>query len=91
MEARLEQLKEWWAIIAAAIAALFWISRLEWRGIKNEADIRKMQEQRKEDLRTAEKHRKDDLASSQRARDETNHMLDEIRADIKLLLQRGGA
>lgn len=85
----MENLKDWWAVIMAAIAALFWLSRLEWRGIKNEADIRQMQEQRKEDLKSAEKARKDDLASSQRARDETNHMLDEIRGDIKQLLQRG--
>ena len=84
----MEILKEWWGIIAAAIGALFWLSRLEWRGIKNEADIREMQRQRKEDLASAEKHRQNDLASSQRARDETNHMLDEIRGDIKQLLQR---
>lgn len=73
----MDVLREWWAIIAGAIAGLFWLSRLEWRGLQNEAEIKRLWSQRKEDL-----------AQAQQAREDTNKMLDEIRSDIKLLLQR---
>ena len=69
--------REWWAVIAGAVAGLFWLSRLEWRGLQNEAEIKRLWSQRKEDL-----------AQAQQAREDTNKMLDEIRSDIKLLLQR---
>ena len=70
-------LKEWWVVIVGAVAGLFWLSRLEWRGLQNEAEIKRLWSQRKEDL-----------AQAQQAREDTNKMLDEIRSDIKLLLQR---
>ena len=75
----MDVLREWWGLIMAGVAGLFWLSRLEWRGLQNEAEIKRMWSQRKEDL-----------ASAQRARDETNEMLAEIRTDIKQLLQQGG-
>jgi hypothetical protein len=74
----MDVLREWWGLVTAGIAGLFWLSRLEWRGLQNEAEIKRMWSQRKEDL-----------ASAQRARDETNEMLAEIRTDIKQLLQQG--
>jgi hypothetical protein len=74
----MDVLREWWGLVMAGIAGLFWLSRLEWRGLQNEAEIKRMWSQRKEDL-----------ASAQRARDETNEMLAEIRTDIKQLLQQG--
>ena len=84
----MEIIAEWWGLIGAAIAGLFWLSRLEWRSVKNEADILSMREQRKTDLENAQRARADDLASAQAARDETNKMLMEMRTDIKQLLQR---
>lgn len=71
--------REWWGVIAAGIAGLFWLSRLEWRGLQNEAEIKRLWAQRKEDLEAA-----------QVAREETNEMLKEIRGDIKELLKHRG-
>lgn len=70
-------LRDWWVVVAGGVAALLWLSRLEWRGLQNEAEIKRLWSQRKEDLQQA-----------QQAREDTNKMLDEIRSDIKLLLQR---
>jgi hypothetical protein len=71
-------LREWWGLVLGAVTGLFWLSRLEWRGLQNEAEIRRLWSQRREDL-----------ASAQRARDETNEILRELQRDIKQLLQRG--
>jgi hypothetical protein len=67
-----------WPVFVGFVAALFWLSRLEWRGLQNSAEIKRLWSQRKEDLESA-----------QRARDETNKILDEIRKDIKELLKKG--
>lgn len=71
-------LLDWWGVFLAGIGGLFWLSRLEWRGLQNEAEIKRLWTQRKEDLENAK-----------RARDETNKILDEIRKDIKELLKKG--
>lgn len=67
-----------WPVFVGFVAALMWLSRLEWRGLQNSAEIKRLWGQRKEDLESA-----------QRARDETNKILDEIRKDIKELLKKG--
>jgi hypothetical protein len=69
-----------WPLVVAFVTALFWLSRLEWRGLQNAAEIKRLWSQRKEDLESA-----------QRARDETNKILDEIRKDIKELLKKGAS
>jgi hypothetical protein len=74
----MEELRLWWPVIVGFVAAIFWLSRLEWRGLQNSAEIKRLWTQRKEDLESA-----------QRARDETNKILDEIRKDIKELLKKG--
>ncbi len=76
----MELLKEWWALVVGAVATVFWLSRLEWRGLQNEAEIKRLWSQRKEDLESA-----------QNSRQETNDMLKEIRDDIKNLLKQGHA
>jgi hypothetical protein len=76
----MELIKEWWALIVAAITTIFWFSRLEWRGLQNESEINRLWKQRKEDL-----------DSAQRARDETNEILKEMRGDIKELLKKGAS
>lgn len=73
----MDAILEWWPVILAGGGGLVWLSRLEWQGLKNQADIKQMQLQRKEDIE-----------NSQRSRDETNKVLDEIRTDIKMLLGR---
>ena len=75
----MEQLREWWAVITGAVLGLFWLSRLEWRSLNNEKEIKRIWLQRKEDLENAAN-----------ARRETNEVLKEIRGDIKLLLTLGG-
>jgi hypothetical protein len=75
----MDVLRDWWALAMAGVAGLFWLSRLEWRGLQNEAEIKRLWAQRKEDLQAA-----------QRARDETNEILREMRQDIKSLLQQRG-
>lgn len=75
----MEQLREWWAVITGAVLGLFWLSRLEWRSLNNEKEIKRIWLQRKEDLENAAD-----------ARRETNEVLKEIRGDIKLLLTLGG-
>jgi hypothetical protein len=74
----MEILREWWPVIMATLGGVLWLSRLEWRGLQNEAEIKRLWTQRKEDL-----------ASAQKARDDTNKLLEEMRADIKQILARG--
>lgn len=70
-------IREWWGVIMAFLAGTVWLSRLEWRSVQNEAEIRRLWSQRKEDLENA-----------QHSRDENAKMLSEMRSDIKTLLQR---
>lgn len=75
---QMELIKEWWALLVGAVAIVFWLSRLEWRGLQNESEIRRLWSQRKEDL-----------AQAQHSRNETNEILREMRQDIKELLKKG--
>lgn len=75
----MDMIREWWSVIVALLAAVVWLFRLEARGLKNEREIKRLWDQRSEDLEQA-----------RQARDETNAMLKEMRADIKQLLQSAG-
>lgn len=70
--------REFWAVAVAFVGFVVWLVRLEGLGKTNAGEIRSLWRQRNEDL---ESHR--------RARDETNEVLAEMRADIKTLLARG--
>jgi hypothetical protein len=72
----MDLVRDFWAIIAAAVAVIVWFIRLESRGIANAADIKRLWNQRKEDLEAA----KD-------SRDRVDRRLDEISADIKTILR----
>lgn len=72
----MELLRDFWGILAAAIAGLVWLIRLESRGLSNEREIRRLWTQRKEDLESAKE-----------AREQTNKMLSEIREDVKTILR----
>jgi hypothetical protein len=74
-----EWLTAGWKPMAAGIAFLIWLVRLESKGLQNERDIKRLWDQRKEDLETAKA-----------SRNETNAMLGEIRDDIKALIARVG-
>lgn len=73
----MEIVREWWAVSVGVVMALFWLSRLEWRSLNNEKDVKRLWTQRKEDLENAANARK-----------ETNEVLKEIRQDIKILLTK---
>jgi hypothetical protein len=75
----METVREWWQVLMGALLGVFWLSRLEWRSLNNEKEIKRLWSQRKEDLENA--------ASARR---ETNEVLKEIRQDIKSLLAMGG-
>jgi hypothetical protein len=69
-------IREFWGIIAAVVAAIVWLVRLEARGVANAAEIRRLWSQRKEDME-----------ASLQSRNRTDKRLDEIGNDIKLLLR----
>lgn len=69
--------RDFWGVILSMIGGVVWMVRLESLGKQNAGEIRSLWRQRNEDL---ESHR--------RARDETNEVLAEMRADIKTLLAR---
>lgn len=76
----MEAIREWWQVAVGALVGVFWLSRLEWRSLNNEKEIKRLWTQRKEDLENAASARK-----------ETNEVLKEIRQDIKSLLTMQGA
>lgn len=70
-------LKDWWALIIGAFSFVAWLVRMESKMKANEREIQRLWEQRKEDLAHADKRL-----------EAQNAILGEMRADIKLLLQR---
>ena len=71
----MEFFRDYIGVILPLVAAVAWLVRLEARSLSNEREIKKLWTQRKEDLEAAKE-----------ARDVTNEMLKEIRADIKAIL-----
>lgn len=73
---------QFWKVILAAIGAIAWLVRLEARANQNTRDLTRLElrieKQRKEDLEA----RKDDWGRVEK-------MMDEMRSDIKKLLERG--
>ena len=76
----MDTIREWWQVAVGALVGVFWLSRLEWRSLNNEKEIKRLWVQRKEDLENAASARK-----------ETNEVLKEIRQDIKSLLTMQGS
>lgn len=72
------EIREFWAMIAAAIGFGVWLVRLEGRVNANAKEISRLEEQMDEDRRDAKDSRK-----------ETHDLLREVQRDIKLLLGRG--
>lgn len=75
----MEIIKDWWAFILAGVGLVAWSIRLESQTKANTAEIARIWRQRAEDL-----------AAHRAAREETNDLLAEMRADIKTLLSRMG-
>jgi len=72
----MDALRDYWAIIAAAIAVAVWLVRLEARGISNATEVKRLWAQRKEDMEAARD-----------SRDRMDRRLDEIGGDIKTILR----
>lgn len=72
-------IRDWWAQILTGVTILAWALRIEHQTKGNASEIRRLWHQRSEDL-----------AAHKEAREATNEMLAEVRADIKTLLSRMG-
>ena len=68
-----------WKPVAAAIAFVAWLVRLEAKGLQNEREIKRLWEQRKEDLESAKEDR-----------NRLYNTLTEIQSDIKTLIGKVG-
>lgn len=76
-----EAVKDYWAIIVAALGFVVWLLRLEARSFANTKDLEKLEKR-------LAVQRTEDMASRQRDWDQMSETLREMRADIKTLLQR---
>jgi len=74
-----EVVTQFWPLFVTGVGFTVWLVRLEARSIENTKEIKRLWNQRKEDL-----------DASNRAREDTNHMLAEIRDDIKSLIAKVG-
>ncbi|AZV00352.1 hypothetical protein [Paracoccus sulfuroxidans] len=72
------EIREFWAMVAAAIGFGVWLVRLEARVNANAKEIARLEAQMEEDRRDAKDSRR-----------ETHELLREVQRDIKLLLGRG--
>ena len=73
---------QFWKVILAAIGAIAWLVRLEARANQNTRDLTRLE------LRI-EKQRKEDLEARREDWGRMEKMMDEMRSDIKKLLERG--
>lgn len=74
----MNEIKEYLAIIVAAVSAIGWLFRLEGRVNSNSKEIMRL-----------ERQIHDDRAEARANRAEQNEILREMQRDIKLLLGRG--
>jgi uncharacterized membrane protein YcjF (UPF0283 family) len=84
-----EVIREWWGLFATGVGVIVWLVRVESKGLANAREITRLWERRKEDQEAAAIIRKEDQLTAEKSRDETHRLLEEVRQDIKLLLQRG--
>lgn len=73
--------KDWYAVLAAMVLAVFWFARLEGRSTRNTDDLKNLEK------RLAQQ-RTEDMATRQRDWDQMMSRMDGIQSDIKELLQR---
>lgn len=91
MQDVIEQVKDYWAIIAGFTAVVGWAARIEMGMKKNAQDIRSLWKQRNEDLEASRVAREETNRFLVRLEDKMDKAFKEFRDDIKLLLtQKGG-
>lgn len=86
----MELVKEYWQQIAALVGLIIWLVRLEGLARGSASEIVRLSEQRKDDLRDAREARASTNAKLDRMDDRIDRGFQEVRSDIKTLLQRGG-
>jgi hypothetical protein len=74
-------IQSWWPVLAALVAVVMWLARLEARGVQSSKDLLSLETR-------IEKQRKEDMAVRQQDRDYDRRILESVQADIKLILQR---
>lgn len=82
----LEQIKDYWPIIAAFTASVIWAVRVEAGMKKNAQDIRGLWKQRNEDLEASKAARSETNAVLTRLEGKMDTAFKEFRDDIKTLL-----
>lgn len=86
-----EQVKDYWAIIAAFTTVVVWAVRVEMGMKKNAADIRALWKQRNEDLEASNTARSETNRFLERLEGKMDKSFEGVREDIKMLLrQRSG-
>ena len=87
----IEDVKEYWAIIAAFTTVVVWAVRVEMGMKKNAADIRALWKQRNEDLEASNTSRSETNRFLERLEGKMDKSFEGVREDIKMLLrQRSG-
>ena len=87
----IEDVKEYWAIIAAFTTVVVWAVRVEMGMKKNAADIRALWKQRNEDLEASNTARSETNRFLERLEGKMDKSFEGVREDIKMLLrQRSG-
>ena len=87
----IEQLKDYWAVIAGFTAVVVWAARVEAGMKKNSDEIRGLWKQRHEDLESTRAARAETNAVLTRLEAKMDEAFKEFRDDIKELLRHGGA
>jgi len=83
-----EILKELWYLLAAGVAMIVFIVRMEGKTSMHGLEIERLQRQRDADQALAQETRKDDQAAAQRSRDETHRMLHDMDQKLDRLIER---
>lgn len=86
----MDELKDYWGLILAAIGAGVWLVRLEAGVKKSQSDIRALWKQRNEDLEASKQSRAETNQVLQRLEEKMDNAWRELREDIKELLRQGG-
>lgn len=85
----METVKEWWSVIAATVAGVGWLMRLEGQVRLQSREIVRLWAVRSEDQQAAEKIRTEDRRAAEKTLERIEAVIAELRSDIKQLVKRG--
>lgn len=88
----MNEIKEYWPVIAGFTTVVVWAVRVEMGMKKNASDIRSLWKQRNSDLEASSKAREETNKFLERMENKMDASFKEVRDDIKsLLAYRGGS